>query len=169
MSLSLGSAHSTRHPETDMAFTFQGIGTRLYGQREFEADGSYITTKWFVFLYVPIIPLRSFRVIDQGAGDYNVMLPPVVMGSSVRYAVLNETSPNASQVISVYGFVLLCAAWFAALMWFMRVMMDSLLPKYFADRPLAFTAIIVAGWATFIIPVLLPRILRFHAKRTKCA
>jgi hypothetical protein len=152
-----------------MAFTFQGIGTRFYGQREFEPDGSYITTKWFVFLYVPIIPLRSLRVIDQGAGDYKVMLPPVVMGSSVRYAVLQETSPNPPQVLSIYGFVLLCAAWFVGLMWFMRVMMDSLLPKYFSERPLAFTAIIVTVWATFIIPVLLPRILRSHAKRTKSA
>jgi len=160
-------AHSRRPQKTDMAFTFQGIGTRFYGQREFKADGSYITTKWFVFLYVPIIPLRSFRVVDQGAGDYNIMLPPVVMGGSVRYAILEETAPNASQVLSIYSFLLLCAAWFAGITWIMHVMMESLLPKYFADRPLAFTAIIVVCWATFIIPVLLPRLLRSHARRTK--
>ena len=45
-----------------MAFTYNGIGKMLYGQRDFLADGSFITTEWFVVLFVPVIPLRSLRV-----------------------------------------------------------------------------------------------------------
>jgi hypothetical protein len=45
-------------------FRFNGIGTTIYGKREVNPeDGSYIATKWFTFLYFPIIPLGSYRVI----------------------------------------------------------------------------------------------------------
>ena len=43
-------------------FTFNGIGTTLYGRRDPAADGSYVATKWLVVFFVPIIPLASFRV-----------------------------------------------------------------------------------------------------------
>lgn len=43
-------------------FTFNGIGTRLYGHAV-QPDGSYIATKWAVILFVPIFPLESHRVI----------------------------------------------------------------------------------------------------------
>jgi hypothetical protein len=39
-----------------------GIGKAYYGKRDFAENGSYITTEWFVFLFVPIFPLGSFRV-----------------------------------------------------------------------------------------------------------
>ena len=44
--------------------SFNGIGTKLYGKREVnQADGSYIATKWFIFIFLPVIPLASYRVI----------------------------------------------------------------------------------------------------------
>jgi hypothetical protein len=46
-----------------MAFTLNGIGTTYYGTR-WLPDGTYITTKWVVFVYAPIIPLGSFRVLS---------------------------------------------------------------------------------------------------------
>lgn len=49
-----------------MPFTFNGIGTKYYGEREFLEDGSFVTTEWFVFVYVPIIPIGSFRVVPTG-------------------------------------------------------------------------------------------------------
>jgi hypothetical protein len=45
-----------------MPFSFNGIGTKYYGSRDFSEDGSYITTEWFIILFVPVVPLRSFRV-----------------------------------------------------------------------------------------------------------
>jgi hypothetical protein len=49
-----------------MAFTLNGIGTTYYGKREGSSDGSYITTEWFVFLYLPLYPIRSLRIIPRG-------------------------------------------------------------------------------------------------------
>jgi hypothetical protein len=49
-----------------MAFTLNGIGTRYQGTR-WLPDGTYTTTKWFVLIYVPIIPLGSFRVLQASA------------------------------------------------------------------------------------------------------
>lgn len=43
-------------------FTFNGVGTTLYGHRNPQPDGSYIATKWLVVLYIPFIPLASYRV-----------------------------------------------------------------------------------------------------------
>jgi hypothetical protein len=45
--------------------TFNGIGTRYYGQRTLP-DGTYITTKWFVIFFVPLFPLGSIRILDAG-------------------------------------------------------------------------------------------------------
>ena len=42
-------------------FTFFGIGTTLYGKRE-KGGGWYTATMWFVIFYVPIFPVRSYRV-----------------------------------------------------------------------------------------------------------
>ncbi len=31
-------------------YSFNGIGTTFYGKKELKNDGSYKTTKWFIFL-----------------------------------------------------------------------------------------------------------------------
>jgi hypothetical protein len=59
-------------------FTFNGIGTRIYGRAKRQkltgAEGlaaeqagylpaSYQVVKWFVFLFLPVVPLGSYRVM----------------------------------------------------------------------------------------------------------
>jgi hypothetical protein len=51
-----------------MPYTFNGCGTRYYGNQDKGEDGSYVTTEWVTFVYVPLIPLRSFRVLPVGKG-----------------------------------------------------------------------------------------------------
>jgi len=46
-----------------MAFTVNGCGTTFYGSAQPHPDGSYIVTKWLVFVYVPLVPLGSMRVL----------------------------------------------------------------------------------------------------------
>ena len=72
-------------------FTFNGIGTRIYGKREVNpADESYIATKWFTLLFFPIIPLGSYRVIKaKQTGRY-----PSYQMTEVRL--------NVKQVIVTY-------------------------------------------------------------------
>lgn len=45
-----------------MPDTFLGIGTKEYGRRDVEPDGSYVTTKFFVIFYLPVWPLETRRV-----------------------------------------------------------------------------------------------------------
>ncbi len=49
-----------------MASTFAGIGTKFYvdkryGKKKTDQKKSYTATKWIVFLYIPILPIGSFR------------------------------------------------------------------------------------------------------------
>jgi len=60
-----------------MAFSLNGFGTRHFGAR-WQPDGTYITTKWVVFCFVPIIPLGSVRVLSGALGGHN----PFALGFS---------------------------------------------------------------------------------------
>jgi len=90
-----------------------GTGTTIYGKREFRTDGSFVTTKWVTFLWVPLLPLRSMRVkpLDAPGVDHlgtSVLLAFVgllAFKSSGKYAVLSETRPVFMQVLHVYAFV----------------------------------------------------------------
>ncbi|HWR14157.1 MAG TPA: hypothetical protein VN577_04985 [Terriglobales bacterium] len=53
--------------------TYNGIGTKFYGKRDYDAKtNSYITVHWLVLLFLPIIPLASYRVTDIGADLYRI-------------------------------------------------------------------------------------------------
>jgi hypothetical protein len=51
--------------------TINGCGTTLYGHTNYdEHSKSYETTRYFVFLMIPIFPLGRYRVIDAGDNCY---------------------------------------------------------------------------------------------------
>ena len=55
-------------------FTFNGIGTRLYGKRNYDsASQSYIATLYFTILYAPIFPLSAYRVRHAGGNQYQFL------------------------------------------------------------------------------------------------
>jgi hypothetical protein len=56
-----------------MPYTLNGFGTRYYGKREPGADGSYITSLWVTALYLPLVPLGSYRVLPVGQGTNYVV------------------------------------------------------------------------------------------------
>ncbi len=92
-----------------MPFMFNGFGTGYYGKSDAGKDGSYVTTNWFVFAGVPLIPLGSYRVVRNPNQDLNL-----VVYSSEGY-LTQKTSLNLRQVIEMYLFILFCAAWWAGL------------------------------------------------------
>jgi hypothetical protein len=49
-----------------MPSTFNGVGTKFCGRRDEGADGSYVTTEFFVVGNIPLVPLRSWRVRPSG-------------------------------------------------------------------------------------------------------
>ncbi|MBI3730957.1 MAG: hypothetical protein HY254_21825 [Burkholderiales bacterium] len=56
-----------------MARTINGIGTTFYGKCKFNADHSFITTKWVVLVFIPIIPLASYRFIEESSSTFEVV------------------------------------------------------------------------------------------------
>jgi len=80
-----------------LSFSFNGFGTTIYGKREFEADGSFVTTKWIVLAWIPIFPLRSLRIVPIGEPSTNF-----VLWSSGNYRTVEEFRPNLRQVVFTY-------------------------------------------------------------------
>lgn len=74
-----------------MPIRVNGIGTTYIGARDFAADGSYITTEFFTFIFIPVFPIRSYRVRAAGAG---------------RYHLIEKIQPHRRQILCVYGWTL---------------------------------------------------------------
>lgn len=102
--------------------SFNGTGTRIYGKRDFLTDGSFVTTKWVTFLWVPLFPLSSMRVrpkADTPILDHFLasallafVTGLVAVRFSERYTIQSKSHPVLLQVVYVYGFVLaLISAW----------------------------------------------------------
>jgi hypothetical protein len=93
-----------------MALAINGFGTAFHGERDFRPDGSFITTEWIIVACLPVVPLRSLRVIRNPRADQ-----AMVVYTSEGFLVLEKTGVNIRQVIFTWGFVLLCALWEAIL------------------------------------------------------
>ncbi len=75
-----------------------GIGTKYYGKRDVEPDGSYITTLWIIILWVPLIPLASYRIL-------------LVSGSEMHQEYVVRRVPfSYIQVAKIYGLIVLFLA-----------------------------------------------------------
>lgn len=79
-----------------MPSTIQGVGTKFYGAADKRQDGSYVTTKFFVLLMIPIWPLASFRV-RPGAMQVSLF------SQSQSYEVLETLATNWGQAVRVYA------------------------------------------------------------------
>ncbi len=94
-----------------MTFMLNGIGTKHYGMRGLP-DGTCITTKWFVFLLVPIIPIELVRVLDAG--------PFHGSGLASSQSITTQKVPlDLRMVLWMYGWMIAGAV---ALYLFLRVM-----------------------------------------------
>lgn len=45
-------------------FTYNGCGFRIYGRADRDSDGTYVSTHYLTFVYVPLFPLRSYLTAD---------------------------------------------------------------------------------------------------------
>jgi hypothetical protein len=127
-----------------MPFKFNGIGTALYGARDFRPDGSYVTTEWFVFVNLPVIPLKSQRILPTGASNNYIFY------ASKRYTILERTSLSKPQVFAVYG-------------WFVGVVSSICLAAQLATMQQFLWAIVALSLGTLLL--FAPRFLRRKAVR----
>ncbi len=143
-------------PQSRGAYALQGIGTTFYGKRDFQKNGSYITTEWIVFLFVPIIPLRSLRVLEKNSEN-------LFFYQRHEYAVYEKSFPNLKQVFCIYAYVFAYYIWFSSLLthsnwiaafsqnWFSRSTSEYIL-----------ATVVLFGIA---VPAIIPLILRWHARK----
>lgn len=137
-----------------MAYTLNGIGTTFYGQRDFRPDGSYITTEWIVLLYIPLVPVRSLRVVHGGPSEPRWRFG---FGSSESYNVFEKHfPPNWKQVLFTYGYIMLLASW--------TYLVASSAHALFAHVfDTAFSIILI--FMICSLPVPTPWIMRYYALR----
>jgi len=98
-----------------------GFGTTIYGKRDFLSDESFVTTKWVIFFYVPLLPLCSMRVRlaeKPALPDHWLASLLVALGGVLAfrrwgtYVVYSKRRPVLKQVLYVYAFVIaLGLAW----------------------------------------------------------
>ena len=80
--------------------SFMGFGTTLYGKRSFnKLDNSYIATKWFILLFLPIFPITSYRILR---GETKLSVSLTSLGANTGYKYLREVTLNKKQVILTY-------------------------------------------------------------------
>lgn len=121
-----------------MANSFNGIGTTFYGRSNFESDGSFVTTKWFIIGFFPIVPVGSARIqFERESG-----IP--FFGRTSTFEVIEELPIDWLQVLKtwVYAFCIVALSGYVIM----------------SDMPAASKLIgLIAG-------VLVPHILRWIAK-----
>jgi hypothetical protein len=127
------------------------VGQALYGRRDFFPDGSFVTTQWFAFMWVPLVPMWSKRVSVYRT-SVNAVRDPT------GWWVHDVTAPNLKQVLCVYAW---CAAMIAPVLLWGRFQDD--LARLLGDEDRA------AGLCLLALAVIgsLPYVLRRLAKRLK--
>ncbi len=89
-----------------MPFTLNGFGTSYYGLSDFLPDGSFVTTEWITALYIPLIPLASYRLsFVPGSNVYAVVF------NSRSYRVVGRLPVHRRQMWGVYKFIAFCVPW----------------------------------------------------------
>lgn len=63
-------------------FTFNGIGTMLYGARDRRDDGSHVATLFLCLIYIPVLALSAYRVVDHGNGSYTFFTKERLSGAT---------------------------------------------------------------------------------------
>ncbi len=76
-------------------FTLNGFGFKLYGSSDEDSDGTYMTTHYLVFFFIPIVPLARYRVFRDGN----------------RYAFLGKGSLRTFDKVH-WGIAALMVLWF---------------------------------------------------------
>lgn len=128
-----------------MSETWNGIGTKYYGSKDQYPDSTFVTTEWVVILYIPIIPIQSFRVAYAGTSHG-------WRKTTTQYIIIKKLSLDWQQVFSIYflTFVTLIVAFFMG--WFAG--------SIFAAKDWY----IVSAMVGFFIPIFISGKLFFAAK-----
>ena len=65
--------------------TLNGVGAMLYGSRDPRPDGSYVATRFFTFVFVPVLPLDAWRVRPGEGSSYYFLAKEPLSGLVRNY------------------------------------------------------------------------------------
>jgi len=131
-----------------VAYSINGFGTTYYGMRDFERDGSYVTTRWFILGTLPIVPLGSIRIRD------------VRRGLVRREMYVDEDlGMDWLQVLMTYLYVYLCVP-FAI---YLIVMKEH---SFVDDYRVPFWLVILFRTFPLLFVLAVPHLLRWYKKRS---
>lgn len=100
----------------------RGIGTTFYGECDYHQDGSYITTKWFIFFQVPVFPISSHRVRYEGPGEGGIPF----FRQIDSYVWYYSRRPHVGQVLRTYiATLFLIFVWFPLMLFAIIRMPDA--------------------------------------------
>jgi hypothetical protein len=68
--------------------TVCGTGLMLIGRADEDQFGSYLATRYFTFLFIPILPTARYRVIQQQGGTYEFLGESSLRGWAVAHVAL---------------------------------------------------------------------------------
>jgi predicted ferric reductase len=91
-----------------MARTINGIGTKHFGKANYEVDDEnqdeeFDTTLWVVFLLLPVIPLKSYRIRQkQWFMEKNLNYTGYSIGLEHSISIVKDYSLNLRQVFKTY-------------------------------------------------------------------
>lgn len=86
-------------------FTLNGTGTRLYGKEKVNPDGSYVSTKWVTFFWIPLIPLGSFRIWEESSHNTGL----ITYSTETKHR-MQKVALDLKQILKVYFTALLVLA-----------------------------------------------------------
>lgn len=75
----------------NQTFTVDGIGTKFFGQSPSPDSRGYISTKWLVVVFVPILPVRSFQIIEEYPGGQHKTRYSINPLEELNWAQIKET------------------------------------------------------------------------------
>ena len=130
-----------------MAYSINGFGTTYYGQRDFERDGSYVTTKWAIAGTLPLLPLGSIRVKPARRGF-----------ARQEMSLVDDVGMDWLQVLWTYLYVYLCVP---VSLWLVVREQHS----FIEDYRLPFAVVIGVRTLPFLFVLALPHLLRWWARR----
>src|SRR5271155_5790405 len=88
------------HPKP-VAFIIHGIGTMVYGQRDYWPDGSYITSEWFVLAWVARIASRRVDAVRRFADCVRIAVPAFGVFWAAAEPVRRHKPPEVTGIISL--------------------------------------------------------------------
>lgn len=97
-------------------YSVWGIGTRLYGDSDYNYDEhTYITTKWITIFFIPILPLKSYKVIRESRIKTKFYAFPPGFSQSTEFILVPEEKLYWRQILKTYALGLLPMIGFAIL------------------------------------------------------